>query len=440
MRRILAFACLISAWSAISAQETRSGITQPEPLLLYMLDLVIGNARIIDGTGSVFEQGAIVVRDGTIAAISTNVADAEAPIYIDAAGMTVLPGFIDTHRHLLPSQFINSDEALARWLDEGLPAELQNYLAAGLTTIMSTGDYFPAILEVRQRIEDGELQGPRLISSGSNFSAPEGHPSVSVFGRNPWGGAHHTNAVADPEAARATVRELSDAGVDAIKVIYDGGQDDVWPRLDETVLAAIADEARAHSLPTMVHVHGVEELVTAVELGATRFVHMPYRGSIADAQAARLLREASIPIATTVGIRAPITDAAGGIGRTPGAGRVEFTPLRQMYLTQMLDNLRTLWDAGVIVAFGTDTASLRPAAAIAHEIRTLNEVLTAAEIITALTKNAAQFLGRSEDIGTLEPGKFADIVIIDGDPLTDISSLANVVLVIKGGKIVVDNR
>jgi imidazolonepropionase-like amidohydrolase len=263
---------------------------------------------------------------------------------------------------------------------------------------------------------------------------------VSVFGRNPWGGAHHTNAVADPEAARATVRELSDAGVDAIKVIYDGGQDDVWPRLDETVLAAIADEARAHSLPTMVHVHGVEELVTAVELGATRFVHMPYRGSIADAQAARLLREASIPIATTVGIRAPITDAAGGIGRTPGAGRVEFTPLRQMYLTQMLDNLRTLWDAGVIVAFGTDTASLRPAAAIAHEIRTLNEVLTAAEIITALTKNAAQFLGRSEDIGTLEPGKFADIVIIDGDPLTDISSLANVVLVIKAGKIVVDNR
>ncbi len=440
MRRIAAFACLISAWSTISAQETRSGIAQPEPLLLYMPDLVIGNARIIDGTGSVFEQGAIVVRGGTIAAISTNVAAAEAPIYIDAAGMTVLPGFIDTHRHLLPSQFINSDEALARWLDEGLPAELQNYLAAELTTIMSTGDYFPAILEVRQRIEDGELQGPRLLSSGSNFSAPEGHPSVSVFGRNPWGGAHHTNAVADPEAARATVRELSDAGVDAIKVIYDGGQDDVWPRLEEAVLAAIADEARAQGLPTMVHVHGVEELVTAVELGATRFVHMPYRGSIADAHAARLLLEASIPIATTVGIRAPIIDATGEIGRTPGAGRVEFTPLRQMYLTQMLDNLRTLWDAGVVVAFGTDTASLRPAAAIAHEIRTLNEVLTAAEIITALTKNAAQFLGRSEDIGTLEPGKFADIVIIDGDPLTDISSLANVMLVIKAGKIVVDNR
>ena len=108
MRRILTFACLLSAWSAISAQETRSGIAQPEPLLLYMPDLVIGNARIIDGTGSVFEQGAIVVRDGTIAAISTNVAAAEAPIYIDAAGMTVLPGFIDTHRHRASTSYTHS--------------------------------------------------------------------------------------------------------------------------------------------------------------------------------------------------------------------------------------------------------------------------------------------------------------------------------------------
>jgi imidazolonepropionase-like amidohydrolase len=102
--------------------------------------------------------------------------------------------------------------------------------------------------------------------------------------------------------------------------------------------------------------------------------------------------------------------------------------------------VRQLWDAGVIVAFGTDTASLRPAAAIAHEIRTLSEVLSEEEIITALTRNAAQFLGLGDDIGTLEPDKFADIVIVDGDPLTDISVLANVAVVIQRGKVVVDNR
>ena len=440
MRRILALVCLALVCNGSFGQDTRSGIPQPELVLLYLPDLVIGNARIIDGTGGVLEQGTVVVRDGIIASVSATVAEAEAPVYIDAAGMTVLPGLIDTHRHLLPSQFINSDEALARWLEDGLPTELQNYLAAGLTTIMSTGDYFPAILDVRRRIEAGELEGPRLLSVGSNFSAPDGHPSVSIFGSNPWGRALHTNAVSDPDAARAKVRELGNAGVDAIKVIYDGGQDDVWPRLDDAVLAAIADEARAQGLPTIVHVHGVEELVTAVELGARRFVHMPYRGSVATAQAGRLLREASISIATTVGIRAPVINAAGEIGNTPGAGRVEFTPIRQAYLSQTLANLRQLWDAGVIVAFGTDTAALRPAAAIAHEIRTLSEVLSEEEIITALTRNAAQFLGRGDDIGTLEPGKFADIVVIDGNPLADISALANVVLVIKGGDIVIDNR
>lgn len=440
MRRILALVCLATACNGAFGQDPRSGIPRPEQVLFYPPDLVISNARIIDGTGSVFEQGSIVVRDGKIALVSTSPAAAEAAISIDAAGMTVLPGLIDTHRHLLPSQFVNSDEALERWLEDGLPAELQNYLAAGITTIMSTGDYFPAILEVRQRIAEGELAGPRLLSAGSNFSAPAGHPSITVFGRNPWGRALHTNAVADPDVARAKVRELGSAGVDAIKVNYDGGQDDVWPRLDDEVLAAIADEARAQNLPTIVHVHGVDELITAVELGARRFVHTPYRGSIADAGAGRLLREGSIPITTTAGIRAPLIDAAGEIGNTPGAGRVPFTPIRQAYLAQTLANVRQLWDAGVIVAFGTDTASLRPAAAIAHEIRTLSEVLSEEEIITALTRNAAQFLDLGDDISTLVPGKFADILIVDGDPLTDISALANVVVVIKDGRIVVDNR
>ncbi len=140
MRRILALVCLATACNGAFGQEPRSNIPQPEQVLFYPPDLVISNARIIDGTGNVFEQGSIVVRDGNIAVVSTSPAAAEAAVAIDAAGMTVLPGLIDTHRHLLPSQFVNSDEALDLWLEDGLPAELQNYLAAGITTIMSTGD------------------------------------------------------------------------------------------------------------------------------------------------------------------------------------------------------------------------------------------------------------------------------------------------------------
>ncbi len=340
MARILVFGLFVIGWNLAAGQ-----------------DLIITNARILDGTGAVLEQGSVVVTDQRIVSVSAGSPQSQDSLLIDARGMTVMPGLIDTHRHLLPSQMVTSDQALDRWLETRLASELGNYLAAGVTTIMSTGDYFPAIMDVRRRIAAGELQGPRLLTAGSNFSAPDGHPGASIFARNPWGRERHTNAVADPAAARARVGELADAGVDAIKVIYDAGEQDVWPRLDEAVLGEIAAEAQRQGLSTLVHVHGVEELLTAVELGASRFVHTPYRGSIGDAQAGRILREASIPISTTAGIRAPVVSAAGVADITAGAGRATFTSQRQAYLNQTLANVRSLWDE--VISTRTSSRSSR---------------------------------------------------------------------------------
>ena len=106
-----------------------------------------------------------------------------------------------------------------------------------------------------------------------------------------------------------------------------------------------------------------------------------------------------------------------------------------------MSNLRTLWDEGVTVAFGTDNPRLlTPAQTIPWEASTLSQILSNSEIISSLTRNAAIFLGLSDEIGTLEPGKVADIVFIDGDPLADIADIANVALVIQSGRVVVDNR
>ena len=241
-------------------------------------DLIITNARILDGAGSVIEQGSITVRDQRIVSVSAGITEAHEFLHIDVGGMTVMPGIIDTHRHLFPSRGMTSEQAMDQWLENMLAEELQNYLAAGITTIMSTGDYFPAIMDVRRQIRAGELQGPRLLVVGSNFAAPGGHPGFTIFARNPWGRARYVIPVDDPAQARARVGELADAGVDAIKVIYDGGEQDVWPRLDETVLAEIMAEAQGRDLPGLVHVHGVEELLTAVELAAKRFVHNALQG------------------------------------------------------------------------------------------------------------------------------------------------------------------
>jgi len=403
MRKSITFLAFLVAWNLGAAQ-----------------DLLITNARIIDGTGQTIQRGSVVVRDGRIVSVSEGTSANQGAVQIDAQGMTVMPGMIDTHIHLLVDPMLDSDEALELWIEEQLPDVLREYLASGFTAILSNGDYIPAILQVRQRLNDGELHGPRLFVSGPAFTAPGGHPTTTLCKDNRWCRLHLTAEVADVESARTRVRELADGGVDAIKAIYDGreGSDASVPMLDDTVLSAIAEEARALDLPTIVHAVTVDDMFKAVNLGASKLVHTPRRGSVAESQGGGyVLRAASVPVSTTVGVAN--TDAEVGA----------------------LANVRQLWDAGVTVAFGTDQTSARPAAeALAHEVGALSIVLSPAEIITTLTRNGAAFLDLSDELGTLEPGKLADIVIINGDPLADISDLSNVEIVIQGGRIVVDNR
>ncbi len=376
-------------------------------------DLVIFNARILDGTGGSIERGSIVVSDGRIVSVSAGDPDARGVLEIDAQGMTVMPGMIETHVHLLlVDRTLENQEALDEWIEQALPGDLRGYLESGFTTALSTGDHPSSILAVKRRIEIGELQGPRLLVSGPVFTGPGGHPATTVCGGFP---SFCRDLIAieldDAQVARARVRELAEAGVDAIKAVYQtwGGP---ASKLADDVLAAIADEAQLHGLPLVVHALP-QDALRAVELGAKRLVHPPLVGAPERSRTVERLREASIPFSTTL---------QGGVG------------------PEMLATMRALWDGGVTIAFGTDRFVNNPADDISREIEALNRVLSPAEIITALTHNAAIYLDLSDEIGSLEPGKLADIVIIDGDPIANISDLTNVEVVIQGGQIVVDNR
>src|SRR2546422_831032 len=122
-------------------------------------NLVITNARIIDGTDRVISRGSVVVRDGKIASVSESTASLASASVIDAKGMTVMPGFIDSHRHV-----IQGDPAL--WLKELAATRMQEYLDAGFTTIFSLGDPLEQILELRRRLSSGGIKGPRLMAVG----------------------------------------------------------------------------------------------------------------------------------------------------------------------------------------------------------------------------------------------------------------------------------
>lgn len=368
------------------------------PLVLAQ-DLLITNVRILDDSTDI-ASGNIVIASGRIVSItSAVVAPGNLPV-LNAGGMTAMPGFIDGHRHI-----INGESE--QWLQDNASDRMQEYLDAGFTTLMSGGGPVPGILQLRDMIDNRELAGPRIITSGR---ADPGN-------------------LASAEQARERVRYLAGTGVEIIKA-----------RLEESeqeMLRVIIDEADKQGLEVMVHAVTVPLTIDAVNAGAGKLVHTPTRSLLEDTSGAiGLVADADIPMTSTLGIWVPIYGENNEVqwrDRTPfpfeawpraGNGPV---------------NGRRLFDAGMTYAFGTDTQFL-PRDSLAHELIPLRMVFSPRDIITIMGPNSADFVDRSGEIGLLAPGFLADIVLIDGDPLVDIHDLLDVQVVIKGGLVVAEHR
>jgi imidazolonepropionase-like amidohydrolase len=388
-------------------------------------DLLITNARIIDGTGRVIENGSVLVDDERIVSVTGGDAGVDAALVIDAGGMTVMPGMIDTHVHITGSPDIDRTAL--------------TFLELGFTTIADLGGNLEWLADVRDRIAAG-APGPRILSAVS-IAGPGNHP-VSTVCRffQPAGGCEDIVEVGDPAQGRETVRRYDEEhGVDTIKVIYQ----DTPPgtMVTDDVLLAIAQEAEARGLPLTVHSPVAVEAIRAIDLGANRMAHAPVtpETEAIDLDAlARSLIQASVPVSTTAHFIAPVTNDSGDL--ISFFGDQPFTDENFRILDEHMSRLRTLWDAGVTIAFGTDAFMPEPTSDLRSEIETLARVFSPEEVLTALTRNAAAYLGLDAEIGTLEAGKIADIVIVDGDPLASVDNLRNVAVVIRAGNVVVDNR
>src|SRR5688572_13770760 len=232
-------------------------------------DLVVTNARILD-VGTDIARGSIVIEDGRIVSVAAGTAAAGGKPALDAGGRTVLPGYIDAHRHI-----INGDSD--RWFREQSVARMQEFLDAGFTTLMSGGGPMPGIMELKRRIDSGELKGPRVLTSGradpANFKTPE--------------------------EARAAVRALAAAGVEIVKAAVTPAEKDM--------LAVVVDEARKHDLDVMVHAVTVPAMLAAIDAGAAKLVHTPHDSFLTNEQA-KLVADAGIENLSTVGFAVPLFD------------------------------------------------------------------------------------------------------------------------------------
>lgn len=368
-------------------------------------DLVIINARILDGTGSTIERGSIIVEGGRIVSVAAGETDIQSMPVIDAKGMTVMAGFIDAHRHIMRG----NDEL---WFEEQSVVRMQEFLDAGFTTLMSGGGPVPGIIELKRRIESGELKGPRIVTSGradpGNFNTPE--------------------------KARARVQELAEAGVEFIKAR-------IAPE-DKDLLASIVDEASNYDLDVMVHAVTVPAMIAAIEAGATKLVHTPHDSFLSNEEA-RLVADAGIENLSTIGFAVPVfgifNDDNIPTFRDGSPWPAGILGTGSNAAGEKAVNARTLWDNGVTLGFGTDT-NYHPRDGLSQELRALNLMFSPQDIVKLMGINTAAFINMSDKLGTLEAGKIADMVIVDGDPLALIFNLLNVQIVIQGGEIVVDQR
>jgi imidazolonepropionase-like amidohydrolase len=407
--------------------------------------LVITNARILtgDSNGSMIAQGSVVVRDGRIVSVSPGTASAPGARIIDAQGMTVMPGFIDTHRHLIQGN-------PAQWMRDLAVPRMQEFLEAGFTTVFSAIDPLDSILELRKKTASGEIKGPRILAAGFvPLARPTGpaaggggvDPARTDVSRPPDRPTTAAPAIPDSETL-ATVRNLAKAGVDAYKMVMI-----VTPGGPETAtLKVIVEEAKKLGLPTVTHAVSVIDALAAVEAGTTALAHTPHIGQLSEAEA-RKIGQAGIPMMSTLGVFVPVfaEDNVRARARTGEDNIPRFRDLDPFPMNTLSSagqgpvNARLLWDAGITYGYGTDTIYL-PKDSLAQELRALRLVFSRKDILKIMTIHAANTLGRGKEIGSLEAGKLADIVLIDGNPLQESQDLLKVRVVIKGGEVLVDKR
>ena len=374
------------------------------PLLAQ--DVTITNARIIIANAEVIERGSIVVRGGRIVSVAAGAPATTSGQTIDARGMTAMPGFIDAHRH------INTGP--------NEKAQMQAQLEAGYTTILSGGGPAEGNLTLRDHIEKGQINGPRIIPSGSLRLANN-----------------------TPENARAEIRKMAEMGIKFT------GEISLTPvpgpsERELEILRAVVDEGKKAGVMVQVHAVSTKAMVAAVEAGVPLLVHLPNK-DFTSKEDAKKVAAAGTKVLGTVGFGTPVfgvfandNQARFRDGRPWPDSIVDGVRLGEE-AGYMPVNARTVWDAGAILGYCTDT-TYDPLAGLEHELKTINPMFSMKDIIKMMGPNTASYIQMGDQLGTLEAGKLADIILLDGNPLEGYWNMLKTKVVVKGGVVVVDKR
>lgn len=381
-----------------------------------MTTLALRGARVWDGVGDVSSDTTVVFDGEHVGAVA---ADAGAGESLDVSGWTVIPGLIDAHAHLCFNaasdwRAVYDGDSAGRMLLR-MAAHGRAMLEAGITTVRDLGAPTEIALDLRQAFAEGIASGPHLLVSGAPITTTGGHC---------WFMGGETDGEVE---LRKAVRERVKAGVDCIKIMASGGNmtrrtNTFAPQYSVDELRAVSEECARLRIPLTAHAHGTEGIRAAVEGGVPMIEHCSFTrpgGIDLDELLIARMAEQSTIVSPTVSV---------GYRNWPDDG------LRQ----RRGEVLRAMLNRGVQLVMSTDCGIPGvPHAALAGGMQVLSELAACSplETIKLATSTSASVLGLA-DRGTLEPGKLADAVVVDGDPTTDLAALERVRYVFKSGALV----
>lgn len=401
---------------------------------------VFKNAFLIDGTGTdPLPDASVVIADGRVREVSDHKGPAiPGATVIDLRGRTLMPGLIDAHVHPGNVEWFLTQTAMlppAVYVHK-VTRTLETDLASGFTTLRDAGGLDEGF---REAVGRGLIRGPRLYLSVTPLDRAEGGSDSEPAPRNSLG---ITSEVCDgPAEMREAVRRTLERGADQIKVFADGEvvshskTDTAQPgqaKFSVEELRAAVDASEANGAYVMAHTYGPEAIRNCLEAGVRTIEH----GNLMDDETAQRMAKEGVFYVPTLTVYGLLIREGRGMLDDYTAEKLEMVGDRG------LAALDSAYRAGVRIGSGSDI--IGPMQHLkGRELVVKAQVMTPMEVIVSATRTNAEMMGISKNIGTLEPGKFADLIVLEGNPLEDLSiiekGLEKVLLVMKGGEIVKRN-
>jgi imidazolonepropionase-like amidohydrolase len=404
-------------------------------------DTIIHAGRLIDVEAeSVRTELSIFIEGDRITAVEEGYLAPAGAELIDLKAHTVLPGLMDTHVHLdheLDPPASYAEQYYMNSADYALRATVyaERTLAAGFTTVRDLGARdMPALLGLRDAINAGYVEGPRIFAAGKSIATTGGHADPTNGIRYELRGdpGPKEGVVNGAEDAYKAVRQRYKDGSDVIKLTVTGGvlslaKSGDNPQFTEDEVEAVVAASRDYNFVVAVHAHGADGMKRAIRAGVDSVEH----GTYMDDEARRLMKRNGTWYVPTISAGKWVAALAEEEGKLPAVVR----PKAAAVGPQIQDTFAAAWDAGVKIAFGTD-AGVSPHGSNAREFAYMVEAgMPPMAALRSATVHAAELLRMSDELGSVAPGKYADIVAVAGDPLADITVLEEVAFVMKDGVI-----